>query len=87
LGIGKRIEHDLGADEEEAPEFVIDANLTAAQKRGARCGRKRAAKGIYCGASVTPTSAEIAADIKTRPVIQIRRSDGMYAGGGATGGG
>src|ERR1700747_1694542 len=73
--MGKPIEHDLRADDEEAPESVINANLAAAQKRGARCGPKRAGKRVYCVASVTPTSAEIAADIETGPVIRIRGSD------------
>ena len=40
LGIGKPIEHGLRADDEEAPEFVIDANLAATQKRGVCCGPK-----------------------------------------------
>src|SRR5262249_51056217 len=75
LGIGKPIEHGFRADDEEAPEFVIDANLAAAQKRGVRCGPKGAIKRVSCAASVIPTSAEIAADIKAGPVIGIGRSD------------
>ena len=63
------------ADDEEAPEFVIDANLAAAQKRGVRCGPKRAAKRVCCAASVIKTSTEIAADIEAGPVIGIGRSD------------
>src|SRR4029077_16611312 len=51
LGIGKPIEHRLRADDEKAPEFVIDANLTAAQKRGVCCGPKGAAKRVCCAAS------------------------------------
>src|SRR5262249_14275496 len=75
LGIGKPIEHSLRANDEEAPELVIDANLAAAQKRGVRCGPKPAAKCVCCAAIVMPTSAEIAADIEAGPVIGIRRSD------------
>ena len=80
--IGKPIEHDLRADDEEAPEFVIDANLAAAQKRGVRCGPKCAAKRVCCAARAIPTSAKIAADIKAGPVIGIRRSDRDVGGRG-----
>ena len=82
LGIRKPIEHDLRADDEEAPEFVIDANLAAAQKRGVRCGAKRAAKRVCCAVSVIKTSAEIAADIEAGPVIGIGRSDRNVSGRG-----
>ena len=34
LAIGKPIEHGLRTYDEEAPEFVIDANLPATQKGG-----------------------------------------------------
>ena len=75
LAIGKPIEHGLRADDEEAPEFVIDANLPATQKRGGRCGPKRAAERVCCAVTITKTSAEVAADIEAGPVIGIRRSD------------
>jgi hypothetical protein len=61
--------------------YAIDANLAAAQKRGVRCGPKRAAKRVCCAASVIPTSTEIAADIEAGPVIGIGRSDRHVSSG------
>jgi hypothetical protein len=80
LAIGKPIEHGLRTYDEEAPEFVIDANLPATQKRGGRCGPKRAAERVCCAVTITKTSAEVAADIEARPVIGIRRSDRDVSG-------
>ena len=75
LAIGKPIQHGLRTYDEEAPEFVIDANLPATQKGGGRCGPKRAAERVCRAVTITETSAEVAADIEAGPVIGIGPSD------------
>jgi hypothetical protein len=66
--IGRPIEHRLGADKEATGEFIVDAGLAAAEKRGVDRGRESGSEHVGESAGGEP-GAEIAADIEARPGV------------------
>ena len=70
-GVGKPIEHCLGADDDAAPELVVHADLAAAHKLNVGRRRKGAADrvGKIGAAQPAPGCANIAADIEAGPIV------------------
>ena len=68
---GKPVEHDFGADDDAAPELIIDADLAAAHELNVGRRRKGAAQrvGKIGAAQPAPSRANVAADIETGPII------------------